>query len=191
MPNNFTTYPNQKIIVVHRETPKENFLGIKNENWMAASRDLTPHSMMLYFYFAANKDNYQFAFSPEAVLREIGIAKSTCHDQIKNLINKGYLVPKENNSNIYDFYEKPIRITTKEDAATANSFYCAADELCCTNDVQSNPPENIEINNNYLTDNLINNSPKTEQAQFSVATERYGTHHKLLEDMLKRDEFIF
>lgn len=106
---------------------------------MAASKDLTPHSMMLYFYFAANSNNYQFAFSPEAVLKEIGMPKSTCHDQLKNLISKGYLVQR-GGGNIYDFYEKPIRQTNTENADTADSFVCTPAE-------QANPSESIEINN--------------------------------------------
>lgn len=34
------TYPNQRMIKIHRERTTADFLGIKNENWQAASRDL-------------------------------------------------------------------------------------------------------------------------------------------------------
>lgn len=43
MPN--TTYPNQRMVRVHRERASSDFLGIKNENWQAASRDLGAHAL--------------------------------------------------------------------------------------------------------------------------------------------------
>ena len=147
---------------------------------MAASRDLSPHSMMLYFYFAANRDNYQFAFSPEAVNKAIGMAKSTCHDQLKNLINKGYLIQR-GGSNIYDFYERPTRATLKDVCGTADSF-------CYTPAEQDNPSESIEINNNKY---FINNTPKAEQAQPSVAEKEYNISSKVLLDALNSDGFVF
>lgn len=178
---NYVTYPNQKVINVHRETPQSDFLGIKNDNWMAASKDLTPHSMMLYFYFAANKNNYQFAFSPVAVNTQIGMAKSTCHDQFKNLVNKGYLVQRDN-SNIYDFYERPTRTVIKE--------VCdSADSICCTAFEQGSSPENTEINNSTQS---INKKPKTEQAQFSVSDESQK-QADMLSFLLNEDQekFVF
>lgn len=100
-----TTVPNQRTIHVHREKPHTDFLGIKNENWMAAARDLSAHTLKLYMYFAANADNYTFAFSPSAVLDAIGMPKSTCHDQFSILINKGYLVNEHGST--FSFYEVP------------------------------------------------------------------------------------
>ena len=41
------TFPNQRMITVHREEVKTDFLGIKNENWQAASRDLGAHALRL------------------------------------------------------------------------------------------------------------------------------------------------
>ena len=57
------TYPNQRIVHIHRERPAADFLGIKNDNWKAAARDLSAHALKLYLYFAANADNYEFALS--------------------------------------------------------------------------------------------------------------------------------
>lgn len=48
MPNysNFQhSVPNQRFVKIHREAVKSNFLGIKNENWQAASRDLGAHAL--------------------------------------------------------------------------------------------------------------------------------------------------
>ena len=52
------TYPNQRLIKIHRESAKTDFLGIKNENWKSAARDLSPHALLLYLYLASNADNY-------------------------------------------------------------------------------------------------------------------------------------
>jgi len=99
------TYPNQRMVKVHRESVKSDFLGIKNENWKAASRNLHPHALLLYLYLASNADNYTLALSPAAVREEIGMARSTYHDQFHILIDKGYLVPAHGNT--FDFYETP------------------------------------------------------------------------------------
>ena len=38
-----TTVPNQRMVRVHRERVTSDFLGIKNENWQAASREIGAH----------------------------------------------------------------------------------------------------------------------------------------------------
>lgn len=97
--------PNQRMVIIHRETPKSDFLGIKNENWKAALRDLKATAFQIYIYLASNCDGYRLELSPQAILNEIGVPKATTHDQIKKLIEKGYLV--KYNDNTYDFYETP------------------------------------------------------------------------------------
>ena len=62
------TYPNQRMVRVHRERATSDFLGIKNDNWMAAARDLSPYALKLYLYLAANADNYTLALSPAAMI---------------------------------------------------------------------------------------------------------------------------
>ncbi len=78
MPN--VTYANQRMIKIHRESVKTDFLGIKNENWQSAARDLGAHALMLYLYLASNANNYTVALSPVAVRQAIGMARSTYHD---------------------------------------------------------------------------------------------------------------
>lgn len=99
------TFPNQRTVIVHREKAQSDFLGIKNENWQAAARDLRPHALVLYLYLASNRDNYELALSPAAVLEAVGMPRSTYHDQFHVLVSKGYLVPKHGNT--YEFYEVP------------------------------------------------------------------------------------
>ena len=119
MPN---TVENQRRVLVHRDMPKEkegNFLLIKKENLYAAYRDLNATALCLYLYLAGNKDGFDLAFSPKAIHSEMGLPESTCRDQFKVLVNKGYLVRKNENSNIYDFYEIP---KGKKKAETACVF---------------------------------------------------------------------
>ena len=102
------TFPNQRFVCVHRERPTANFLGIKNENWMAAARDLTPHALLLYLYFAANANNYVLAVSPAAIRQAVGMPRSTYHDQFHVLEDKGYLIPTKGNT--FDFFEHSRKI---------------------------------------------------------------------------------
>jgi len=103
------TVPHQRLIKIHREALTENFLGIKNENWKAASRDLGHTALRLYLYLAANADKYNLALSPAAIENEIGMPRSTYSDQFKKLLNKGYIVHKGGNQ--YEFFEKPQDIS--------------------------------------------------------------------------------
>ena len=118
------TVPHQKVVHVNRDMPDKNkkegnFLLIKNENLYAAYRDLNATALCLYLYLAGNKDGFDLAFSPKAVHNEMGLPESTCRDQFKVLERKGYLVPKHENSNIYDFFEIP---KDKKTAETAGVF---------------------------------------------------------------------
>lgn len=101
------TYPNQRTVRIHREAVKSDFLGIKNQNWQAASRDLGAHGLRLYLYLAANADGFNLALSPADARQKVGIPRSTYADQFQVLVDKGYLVHKQGNA--YDFYEVPIK----------------------------------------------------------------------------------
>lgn len=103
MPN--YTYPNQRTINIHRERATSDFLGIKNENWQDAAKDLGAHALMLYLYLASNANNYTLSLSPAAIREVIGMARSTHHDQFHKLVDKGYLV--HSHGNTYAFYERP------------------------------------------------------------------------------------
>ena len=116
------TVENQRRVLVHRDMPGKdegNFLLIKKENLYAAYRDLNATALCLYLYLAGNKDGFDLAFSPKAIRNEMGLPESTCRDQFKVLVNKGYLVRRNENSNVYDFYEIPKE---KKTAGTACVF---------------------------------------------------------------------
>lgn len=148
------TYPNQRVVKIHRESVKTDFLGIKNENWQAASRDLGAHGLRLYLYLAANANNYALALSPAAARAAIGIPRSTFFDQFAILVDKRYLVPGAGNT--YDFYEvpQPATQTQKEVLADGLNFEesprCDAQVGCGGQPILQ---ENIEINNMTNTPN--------------------------------------
>ena len=143
------TYPNQRNIKINRERATVDFLGIKNENWQAASRDLGATALRLYLYLASNANGYTIALSPAAVRRDIGMARSTYHDQFHILVDKGYLVPAAGNT--FEFFEKPQPRTVsgiKNEVLTDGLNFetsTAADEGI-PQDGQDVMRENIEIN---------------------------------------------
>ena len=113
------TVPNQKVVHVNRQKCDKNFLQISKENWYAVNKDLGPYGLQLYLYIAGNKDGFDLALSQEAAEQEAGIKKTTYHSYVKTLIAKGYLVPRKENSNIYDFYEIPKREEDKRAVPTS------------------------------------------------------------------------
>ena len=165
MPN-ITTYPNQRVINIHREAAKSDFLGIKNQNWQAAARDLGAHALMLYMYLAANADGFNLALSPAAVRQATGMPRSTYQDQFVKLIDKGYLV--QGNGNVYNFFETPQPrhadnqsfITTQKTVDVLNFEECPPDVSCVDRAAPNVPTEEREINNNeiQINNNGINNS---------------------------------
>ena len=164
MPN---TVPNQKVVHVHRDMPDKNkkegnFLLIKKENWYAANKDLEPYGLQLYLYIAGNRDGFDFALSQEAAEREAGIKKTSYHKYVNLMIEKGYLVPRKENSNIYDFYEVPKR---KEDKEAVSP--CELNSLPNGNDdlrgglVTSQDNKEIYNNRDNLIDKNINSAEFT------------------------------
>ncbi len=151
------TFPNQRVVRVHRERVTSDFLGIKNENWMAASRNLRPPALLLYLYLASNADNYETALSPAAVRQEIGMARSTYHDQFHILVDKGYLVPSR--GNVFDFYEvpQPRAVIDSMNNESEDGLDFTADELPQVRRRYNVMGEDIEINNSLLQDTVTNN----------------------------------
>ena len=193
-----TTYPNQRMVRIHREDVKTNFLGIKNENWMAAARDLRAHAFLLYLYFASNANNFSLALSQKAVYEAIGMPRSTYHDQFRVLVSKGYLV--ETSSNHYDFYEKPqpradihnfeYRTPTEQPFSE-----CATVGNASPWEVQKNPQTNTEINNINIADKeIINISiPKVKEITIPIPTAetKERARQREIYEQSQKKEFIF
>lgn len=149
MPN---TVPNQRLVAIHRERAASDFLGIKNSNWQAAARDLGAHALLLYLYFASNANGFVFALSPAAIRQAVGMPQSTFRDQFVKLIDRGYLVQR-GDSNTYDFYETPQRVTHTSQNNTPDGFDFTVDAQIVAQAANDETAQNIEIN--------INNTNKT------------------------------
>ncbi len=134
-----TTVPNQRIVHIHREHASSDFLGIKNENWKAAARDLGAHALLLYLYFAANKEDFWLALSPAAIRQSIGMPPQTYRDQFLKLIDKGYLV--KTGGNVYEFYEVPR-------AAHVTHENIVNDNTCTVSNQTPNSSENPQAAQN-------------------------------------------
>ena len=164
------------MVKINREKADRDFLGIKNENWMAAARDLRAHALMLYLYLASNANNFNLALSPAAIQEAIGMPASTYRDQFAKLVSKGYLV--QTGGNTFAFYEKPQPRVAQPDlnavTATGYSFEDSAITAYPTTDaVNAGTPEDREINNiQILVDKLgINNSDVGAIGDFIPAPE--------------------
>ena len=144
------------MVKIHREPAKTDFLGIKNENWQAASRDLGAHALQLYLYLASNANNYTTALSPAAVRQAIGMARSTYHDQFYKLVDKGYLVAATGNT--FDFYEVPQSATQARNLSGVGRHESTGGDNAGNPDGHTVLPEDIEINNIQDTTNGINNN---------------------------------
>ena len=122
-----STVPNQIVITIHREMPKKDFIQIKKENFAKAYKDLNATATILYLYLVGNADGYNLDFSPQAVNNAIGMPLSTARDQRRLLIEKGYLVPRAEGSNRYDFYETPHRPVEEKVERRTTPTYIAED----------------------------------------------------------------
>lgn len=157
------TYPNQRMVKIHREPAKSDFLGIKNANWQAAARDLGPHGLRLYLYLASNANNFTLALSPAAARAAVGIPRSTYFDYFQIMLNKGYLVPATGNT--FDFYEVPQSAGQSVSADGLNFSECPRQGKDGISDGQLISPEDIEINN---TENQPNNGGINNENKLTV-----------------------
>lgn len=165
MPN---TVPNQKVVHVNRDMPDKNkkegnFLLIKKEHWYAANKDLEPYGLQLYLYIAGNKDGFDLALSKEAAERDAGIKKTSFHKYVNIMIDKGYLVPRKEGSNIYDFYEVPKR---KEDKEAVSSC-----------ELKGLPDGNEDLRGSQITSQR--------------SKEIYNITHTPIDKNINNDEFVF
>ena len=97
---------NQRFVKVNKASLDGNYLGVNNRVWRAASRDLGGTGLILYLYFASNMKGFMLAFSPADVIKETGIGKTSVYKYFDIMIKKGYLVPC--NGNTYIFNEVPV-----------------------------------------------------------------------------------
>ena len=193
------TFPNQRMVRIHRERATSDFLGIKNENWQAASRDLGAHALQLYLYLAANANNYTVALSPVAVRQSIGMARSTYHDQFHKLVDRGYLVPSAGNT--FEFYEVPQAATQTQKDLSANGLdfeESPPNDLSISPDGHNVMPENTEINNKdkinntginirEISEDVIIQKPQIKE----IVISRPVAEGKNRPKPIQKEEFVF
>lgn len=111
--------PNQKTVSVNKEPcdKKHLYTCVNIDALTHAMKDMTPAQFKVWFYFAKNQNNYTFELSSVAVQNFCNISDKTYRDAIKILIEKRYLI-KRNDSKIYDFYEIPPKAEMIADGTT-------------------------------------------------------------------------
>lgn len=105
------SYPNQRKIYIRKPlAPKAPFVGL-NKNIMAAVyQDLKGVAFYLYLCLLSNKENYGFDYSPAYLEKWFGLDEASARRAIKKLDEKGYIVPINENSRLYDFNYQPAHI---------------------------------------------------------------------------------
>jgi len=182
MPN-IVTVPNQKILIIHRDMPKSDFIQISNSHWMKFNKKYGPFALQLYLYLAKNANDYKLALSQQAAENQAGIARTSFYKYIDLLIEKGYLV--WNKGNVYDFYETPHEQEKQEAERPSCGELLSpweeqknsSDESRCSSESIKLPSRNREINNiygtGYSTDKINKGLFLSEQEEdsFTIKTD--------------------
>ena len=113
------TVPNQNIIVIKKTPCKDNFLQIKNNEWMQAAKICGDKgaAFKLYLYLAANEIGFNLALSKVAVENAIGVKQSNYYKCFDFLVEQGYL--RQVGKNKYEFYTSPY-IEDKDSTVVEN-----------------------------------------------------------------------
>lgn len=106
------SFPNQKIIHVNKEMPKQTkdnkrpYSITYIDSIELASQNIHKGvSFRLYMYLINNQDKYAAALSPQDFSDRYGVSLNSAKEAVNDLISLGYLVQRA--KNIYDFYEIP------------------------------------------------------------------------------------
>ena len=103
-----TTYPNQRVIVIHRAKKNErNFIQLDKDVCAMALSQLNYSEFKLWIYLCGNMDNYHLAFSPADIGAKTSLSRSSYYNAFSSLLDKGYLVLAQ--GNLYHFYERPVQ----------------------------------------------------------------------------------
>lgn len=100
--------PNQKIIKINQiKRNSDNKYAMMNlDALQLAMNDLKECGLKMWLYFNKNQNNHGFELSMKAC-EAWGIKKNSYYRGVEELIEKHYLVPTKEGSNIYNFYEAP------------------------------------------------------------------------------------
>ena len=101
------TYANQKIITIHKDPVKENFLQVNICEWQEAFATLPRISFGLYLYLCGNADGFPLALSSVDVQKSLGVSDSSYRRAVEDLLAAGYLMMRNGNEHTLDFYTTP------------------------------------------------------------------------------------
>ena len=123
MPTRVKTYPNQKLIVIHKVLcDKEHTYTVINrkamEMAMKKMNGKRASGFLLWCYLSLNQDGFELALSNEAVLETCGIKKDAYDNAVAMLIEERYLVRKDGNT--YDFFQFPDGVEPTEGEGAKN-----------------------------------------------------------------------
>ena len=146
--------PNQSITKTKKTKPQKDFLIISNEDWMAASRNLTPSGFQMYLWLIRHDESFNNELSKQAFIKDFNASGSSYDRAWKELKDKKYAIQKEKGSNIYYIYTSPqtttstSKMTSKEENINTKNDVNQHQNWC-----YSTPKMNIEIDN---IDNINN-----------------------------------
>ena len=108
---------NQKIVTINKaKSNKQNIYGIVNvDAAQRASKALKAGGFKLWVYFNLQQDGYRFELSSKHLKDTWGINIRQYNSAIHELIEAGYLIQKNEKSNLYTFNEKAEPIQEKEE----------------------------------------------------------------------------
>jgi len=105
------SYPNQRKLYIRKPlAPQAPFVGLNKDLMVTVYKDLKGVSFYLYLCLLSNKENYGFDYSPAYMEKWFGLDESSARRAIKILDSKGYIIPINENSRLYNFNYMPEHI---------------------------------------------------------------------------------
>lgn len=101
------SFPNQKIITIHKPEYEGNFVQVAIDEWQEAFATLPRISFGLYLYLCGNKNKFNYALSSVAVQNALGVSDSSYRRAVDDLLAAGYLIMRKGNEHTLDFYTSP------------------------------------------------------------------------------------
>ena len=113
------TAPNQKIIIVHKDSYNGSYLTIGTEEWQEAFKSLKRITFGVYLYLSGNANGFELTLSRRDVMDKLGVSKDTYLRAVKELEEKGYLTHK--NGPVWNFYTTPVDMETDAKESDGNN----------------------------------------------------------------------
>ena len=148
--------PNQKIIKLAPRAKRDKdhlYATLNLEVLQEAMKVLDGSSIKLWLYFNKNADGYQFELS-RVDCEKWGLKKDAYYRAVKELTDKGFLVPIYEGSNIFLFHEKAVSERPKDFSETQNF----------ESETPKDESEKPERNNTNNTENTNNNTLDDDNA---------------------------